>query len=80
VTDERPPLTDLDDEALLRELDTLARTRVETLRHGSDEAWAHHRSRTDALEAEYLRRRPHREVEPGRLREGARALRQVTPP
>lgn len=57
---------------LLRELESLAHTRVTTLRHGSAEALSHHIARMAALEKEYLRRFPEREVDPGRTREGAR--------
>ena len=63
----------LDDEDLLRELKSLHDTRHETLRHGSDDALDAHNERTGALEAEYLRRFPQREVDPGRLRSGARS-------
>ena len=57
---------------LWRELAHLYKTRLETLRHGSDDALEHHSRRTDELEAEYLRRCPRREVDPHRLRAGAR--------
>jgi hypothetical protein len=60
---------------LLREIESLARTRQDTLRHGSDSALAEHDRRTAELEAEYLRRFPGREIDPGRLREGARRRR-----
>jgi hypothetical protein len=63
----------LDDDTLLRELAHVHETRNTTLRHGSDDALAVHTTRTAALEQEYLRRHPHREVDPERLREGARA-------
>ncbi|HEX6077047.1 MAG TPA: DUF6158 family protein [Micromonosporaceae bacterium] len=62
----------LSDEDLLREIESLARTRQDTLRHGSDSALAEHDRRTAELEAEYLRRFPGREIDPERLREGAR--------
>jgi Family of unknown function (DUF6158) len=62
----------LDDEALLRELEQLYRTRLDTLRHGSDQAVRHSGERLNVLEAEYVRRRPEREVEPDRLRSGVR--------
>jgi hypothetical protein len=67
------PAASLGDQDLLRELKSLHDTRNTTLRHGSDESLAHHSDRTAELEAEYLRRHPQREVDPGRLREGARA-------
>ena len=67
------PADQLEEQDLLRELAHLHETRTETLRHGSDDALAAHTGRTEALEAEYLRRHPEREVDPGRLRSGARA-------
>ncbi len=63
---------DLTDDDLLRELAELHRTRHDTLRHGSDQALEEHDERLTELEAEYLRRFPEREVDPQRLREGAR--------
>jgi hypothetical protein len=66
------PAADLSDEDLFRELNELYRTRLDTLRHGSEHALAHHTSRMMELEPEYLRRQPQREVDPERLREGAR--------
>ncbi|RZS82745.1 hypothetical protein EV189_3140 [Motilibacter rhizosphaerae] len=65
--------TALSEDDLLRELHSLHATRTETLRHGSDDALQAHTSRSAALEQEYLRRHPGREVDPERLREGARA-------
>ncbi|MEV0379567.1 DUF6158 family protein [Nonomuraea sp. NPDC050643] len=62
----------LSDDDLLRELRQLHTTRSDTFFHGSDDALERHTSRTDELEAEYLRRNPDREVDPQRLREGAR--------
>lgn len=62
----------LTDEDLVRELDSLYRTRLDTLRHGSDDALEQSTARTVQLEHEYLRRHPEREVDPERLREGAR--------
>ncbi|MFI7640151.1 DUF6158 family protein [Nonomuraea sp. NPDC049400] len=62
----------LSDEDLLRELRQLHVTRSDTFFHGSDDALAVHTSRMNELEAEYLRRNPDREVDPYRLREGAR--------
>ena len=67
------PAADLPDEDLLRELDSLARTRVQTLRHGSDDALRTHIDRMAELEQEYLRRFPDREIDPQRTREGARS-------
>ncbi|MEU8360649.1 DUF6158 family protein [Nonomuraea sp. NPDC048882] len=62
----------LSDDDLVRELRHLHATRSDTFFHGSDDALTHHTSRTNELEAEYLRRVPDREVDPARLREGAR--------
>ncbi|NUR83449.1 MAG: hypothetical protein HOY71_05090 [Nonomuraea sp.] len=62
----------LTDDDLLRELRHLHQTRTETFLHGPDDALARHTSRTNELETEYLRRHPVRDVDPGRLREGAR--------
>ncbi|GAA2278489.1 hypothetical protein GCM10010149_22560 [Nonomuraea roseoviolacea subsp. roseoviolacea] len=64
---------DLSDDDLLRELRQLHATRTDTFLHGSDDALARHTSRTNELESEYLRRYPERDVDPERLREGARA-------
>jgi hypothetical protein len=58
---------DLPDEDLFRELASLHRTRLDTLRHAPDPALAMHLTRTAELEAEYLRRNPHREIDPGRV-------------
>jgi hypothetical protein len=69
---ERVPAENLSDDDLMREMDSLHQTRNSTLRHGSDSALAQHTRRTAELEAEYLRRFPQREVDPSRLREGAR--------
>jgi Family of unknown function (DUF6158) len=66
------PGEQLSDEDLLRELGELYRTRLDTVRHGSDQALARSTERTGELEAEYLRRFPDREVDPERLRAGAR--------
>jgi hypothetical protein len=62
------PLTELSGEALVTELAHLYETRLDTLRHGSDDALANHTRRMRELEEEYLRRHPEREVEPDRLR------------
>jgi Family of unknown function (DUF6158) len=69
------PAYELTVEDLIRELWELHRTRHETLRHGSDQALMHHDDRMAELEAEYLRRFPEREVDPERLRDGARRIR-----
>jgi Family of unknown function (DUF6158) len=63
---------ELTDDDLLRELGELHRTRHQTLRHASDQALEMHDERMTELEAEYLRRFPEREVDPQRLRAGAR--------
>jgi hypothetical protein len=57
----------LADDDLFRELSSLYRTRLSTLRHGPDAAWDNHRRRTAELETEYLARFPGREVDPHRL-------------
>ncbi|MEU5787495.1 DUF6158 family protein [Micromonospora purpureochromogenes] len=60
---------ELDDEDLIRELQSLHRTRLDTLRHAADSALANHLRRTAELETEYLARHPGREVDPSRLRD-----------
>jgi hypothetical protein len=57
----------LADDDLFRELTSLYRTRLHTLRHGPDAALANHFKRTAELETEYMARYPGREVDPGRL-------------
>jgi hypothetical protein len=64
---------ELTDEDLLRELGHLYDTRMDALRHAADQALDEHTRRMAQLEAEYLLRRPDREVDPERLRAGARA-------
>ena len=66
------PAADLADADLFRELFELYRTRLDTLRHGSDQALSTHTSRMMELETGYLDRFPVREIDPERLREGAR--------
>jgi hypothetical protein len=61
---------ELTDEDLLRELRSLHRTRLDTLRHGAESALDNHLRRTAELETEYLARYPGREVDPNRLRDG----------
>jgi hypothetical protein len=68
-----PAAADLSDERLLHELEHVHATRFETLRHGSEDALTAHTHRQEALEQEYLRRHPQREVDPQRLRDGARS-------
>ena len=72
LTDDEPGVdpADLGDDDLIRELHSLHRTRLDTLRHGPDAALANHLRRTAELETEYLTRFPGREVDPGRLRDG----------
>jgi hypothetical protein len=62
---------ELSDEDLIREMHSLHRTRLETLRHAADTALANHLRRTAELETEYLARHPGREVDPSRLRAGS---------
>jgi hypothetical protein len=69
------PPEELDDEEFLRELAEIHRTRHETLRHASDDALRNHNERMRELEEEYLRRFPEREIDPQRLRAGARTRR-----
>jgi hypothetical protein len=62
----------LDDQQLMKELETIHRTRHDTLLHGSNDALRAHNERMAQLEGEYLRRNPDRFVAPGRTRDGAR--------
>jgi Family of unknown function (DUF6158) len=57
----------LADDDLFRELGSLHRTRLQTLRHGPDAALENHLRRTAELETEYLARYPGREIDPARL-------------
>ncbi|GAA4925438.1 DUF6158 family protein [Actinoplanes utahensis] len=57
----------LSDDDLFRELGSLYRTRLHTLRHGPDAALDNHFKRTAELETEYMARFPGREVDPDRL-------------
>ena len=57
----------LGDDDLFRELASLHRTRLETLRHGPEAALDNHLRRTAELETEYLARYPGREVDQHRL-------------
>jgi hypothetical protein len=61
--------TDLSDDDLLRELGQLHRTRHDTFLHAPTQALQRHSERTAELELEYLRRRPQRDIDEGRLRE-----------
>ncbi|MGW1023811.1 DUF6158 family protein [Streptomyces sp. NPDC002577] len=62
----------LDDQQLMKELETIHRTRHDTLLYGSNDALRTHNERMAQLEGEYLRRHPRRPVVAGRTREGAR--------
>lgn len=62
----------LDDQQLMKELETIHRTRHDTLLYGSNGALRAHNERMAQLEGEYLRRNPSRPVAAGRTREGAR--------
>jgi len=67
---------ELSDADLIKELETIHRTRHDTLLHGSRDALSAHSTRMAELEGEYLRRHPdNRPVSAGRTREGARARR-----
>ena len=66
------PPTDLSEEDLRRELQHVHETRHTTFLHGSHDALETHTWRMFELEAEFLRRFPDREVDPDRLRSGAR--------
>ncbi|MFC7221470.1 DUF6158 family protein [Streptomyces polyrhachis] len=63
---------ELEDHQLIHELETIHRTRHDTLLHGSPAALAAHNTRMAELEGEYLRRHPERMVALGRTRRGAR--------
>lgn len=65
----------LDDQQLMKELETIHRTRHDTLLYGSNDALRAHNERMAQLEGEYLRRNPGRLVSAGRTREGARERR-----
>lgn len=67
-----PAAADLGEDDLLRELAHLHETRHDTFLHGSESALTAHTHRMEALEQEFLRRHPQREVDPDRLRAGRR--------
>jgi hypothetical protein len=67
-----PAPAELSEDDLLRELESLHRARHETFLHGSEPAVSHHSQRTTALEREYVRRHPERDVDEERLRPGRR--------
>lgn len=62
----------LDDQQLMKELETIHRTRHDTLLYASNDALRAHNVRMAQLEGEYLRRHPRRPIVAGRTREGAR--------
>lgn len=64
--------SDLSEDDLRRELAHMHETRHTTFLHGSQDALDAHTRRTAQLEQEFLRRHPEREVDPDRLRSGAR--------
>ncbi|HEU5160501.1 MAG TPA: DUF6158 family protein [Streptosporangiaceae bacterium] len=70
---------ELSDEDLMRELGHLYETRMDALRHAADQALDEHTRRMTQLEDEYLQRHPQREIDPERLREGARARQTGSP-
>jgi hypothetical protein len=69
--DDRHPTQELADEELLEHLGQLYETRLDTLRHGSQDALDNSDRRLRELEGEYLRRHPEREVSPERVRPGS---------
>ena len=66
------PPSQLSEQDLRRELEHVHDTRHTTFLHGSHDALDAHTWRSAELEAEFLRRFPAREVDPSRLRDGAR--------
>ena len=66
--DDRHPTQELTDEELFEHLGHLFETRLETLRHGSQDSLDNSDRRLRELEGEYLRRHPEREVSPERVR------------
>ncbi|MFF3290971.1 DUF6158 family protein [Streptomyces sp. NPDC003023] len=64
---------ELGEQDLLRELETIHRSRHDTLLYASAAALEAHNVRMADLEAEYLRRHPERPVASGRTRSGARS-------
>lgn len=63
---------ELSDAQLVKELETIHRTRHDTLLHAPADALSAHNARMAELEGEYLRRNPQRPVASGRTRKGAR--------
>ncbi len=66
------PGTQLSDEDLMREMQHLHETRHDAVLHASDDALETHTRRMHELEDEYVRRDPGRDIDPDRLRSGAR--------
>ncbi|WP_265565234.1 DUF6158 family protein [Streptomyces hygroscopicus] len=62
----------LTDQQLMKELETIHRTRHDTLLYGSNDALRAHNGRMAQLEGEYLRRHPRRLIAASRTRDGAR--------
>ncbi|MGW5231046.1 DUF6158 family protein [Streptomyces nodosus] len=62
----------LTDQQLMKELETIHRTRHDALLYGSNDALRAHNDRMARLEGEYLRRHPRRVVATSRTRDGAR--------
>ncbi|MEU8587684.1 DUF6158 family protein [Streptomyces sp. NPDC048664] len=62
----------LTEQQLMKELETIHRTRHDTLLYGSGDALRTHNDRMAQLEGEYLRRHPRRGVASSRTRDGAR--------
>ena len=78
MNDDGVPGAHLSEDDLLREVESLHRTRHETFLHGSTAALARHSERTQELEEEYLLRHPERDIDPERTRDGARPAEQPT--
>jgi hypothetical protein len=66
------PADQLSDDDLLREMRSLHETRHDAVLHASEDALETHTRRMYELEDEYVRRDPDRDVDPDRLRSGAR--------
>ncbi len=66
------PADQLADDDLQREMRHLHETRHDAVLHASGDALATHTRRMRELEDEYVRRDPERDVDPDRLRSGAR--------
>ncbi|MED7821978.1 DUF6158 family protein [Streptomyces chiangmaiensis] len=62
----------LTDQQLMKELETIHRTRHDTLLYGSNDALRAHNDRMAQLEGEYLLRHPRRVIAASRTRDGAR--------